>query len=94
MNTKKGEKDEEVWGKAFGGKGSGIITTSWLFYNGLLSTNNRLFSKAGVLAMENEAAVLFVIDSVGGLRLAASWLQTAPASSSWVQGNLTIIQSG
>lgn len=47
---------------------TGVITTSGLFYTGLLPTNNRLFSKAGVLAMENEAAVLFVIASVRGIK--------------------------
>lgn len=47
---------------------TGIITTSGLFYKGLLPTNNRLFSEAGVLAMENEAAVLFVIASVRGIK--------------------------
>lgn len=47
---------------------TGIITTSGLFYQGLLPTNNRLFSDAGVLAMENEASVLFVIASVRGIK--------------------------
>lgn len=47
---------------------TGIITTSGLFYSGLLPTNNRLFAKAGVLAMENEASVLFVIASVRGIK--------------------------
>ena len=47
---------------------SGIITTSGLFYQGLLPTNNRLFQEAGVLAMENEASVLFTIASVRGIK--------------------------
>ena len=47
---------------------TGIITTSGLFYTGLMPTNNRLFSEAGVLAMENEASVLFVIASVRGIK--------------------------
>lgn len=47
---------------------TGIITSSGLFYPGLVPTNNRLFSEAGVLAMENEASVLFVIASVRGIK--------------------------
>ena len=47
---------------------TGIITTSGLFYTGLMPTNNRLFSEAGVLAMEIEASVLFVIASVRGIK--------------------------
>lgn len=47
---------------------SGIITTSGLFYPGMIPSNNRLLSEAGVLAMENEASVLFVIASVRGIK--------------------------
>ena len=47
---------------------SGIITTSGLLYSGVLPTNNRTLAKAGVLAMENEASVLFTIASVRGIK--------------------------
>lgn len=47
---------------------SGIITTSGLFYTGILPTNNRVLAQAGVLAMENEASVLFTIASVRGVK--------------------------
>lgn len=47
---------------------AGIITTSGLFYKGLLETNNKLYREAGVLAMENEASVLFTIASVRGIK--------------------------
>lgn len=40
---------------------TGIITTSGIFYKEHMPTNNILFSQAGVLAMENEASVLFVV---------------------------------
>ena len=46
----------------------GIITTSGLLYKGLLETNNKLYREAGVLAMENEASVLFTIASVRGIK--------------------------
>lgn len=47
---------------------TGIITTSGLFYKGILPTNNRIMAEAGVLAMENEASVLFTIASVRGIK--------------------------
>ncbi len=47
---------------------SGIITTSGLFYTGILPTNNRVLAQAGVLAMENEASVLLTIASVRGVK--------------------------
>lgn len=47
---------------------TGIITTAALFYPELLESNNRLLGKAGVLAMENEASVLFTIASLHGVK--------------------------
>lgn len=46
----------------------GLITTWGLFYPELLESNNRLYAKAGVLAMENEASVLFTICSLHGVK--------------------------
>lgn len=47
---------------------TGIITTSGVFYPGLVASNNRVMAKAGVLAMENEASVLFVIASLNNVK--------------------------
>ena len=47
---------------------TGIISTSGVLYTGPLPTNNRLFAQSGVLAMENEAATMFVICSLRGAK--------------------------
>jgi uridine phosphorylase len=57
----------------------GIIVTQALFYPGLLEGNLTLYAKAGVLAMENEAAGLFVAASLHGVKAAAILTVDAPA---------------
>ncbi len=47
---------------------TGIITTSGVFYPGQVPSNNQVFADAGVLAMENEAAVLFVIAALNNVK--------------------------
>lgn len=47
---------------------TGLVTTSGIFYTGLLETNNKIMRDAGVLAMENEASVLFVIAALRGIK--------------------------
>jgi len=47
---------------------TGIITTSGIFYPGMIPTNNHLYAEAGVLAMENEASVLFVISTLHNVK--------------------------
>ena len=46
----------------------GIITTWGPFYAGYMPSPNVLYSKVGVLAMENEASSLFVISSLRGVK--------------------------
>lgn len=46
----------------------GIIMTNALFYAGLTESNVKLYAKAGVKAMENEAAPLFVLGSRYGIK--------------------------
>lgn len=47
---------------------TGMVTTGGLFYPELLETPNKLLAKAGVLAFENEASVLFVICSLKNVK--------------------------
>lgn len=47
---------------------TGIITTSGIFYKGLLPSNNKVLAQAGVIAMENEASVLFVVGAMHGIK--------------------------
>ncbi|MDO4328804.1 MAG: nucleoside phosphorylase [Lachnospiraceae bacterium] len=58
---------------------SGIILTQALFYPGLLESKILLYRKAGVLAMENEAAGLFVVASLHGIKAGAILAADAPA---------------
>lgn len=46
----------------------GIILTQALFYPGLLESTVKLYSKAGIKAMENEAASLLVVASLHGIK--------------------------
>lgn len=46
----------------------GIISTWGVLYPGIIPSNNRVLAEAGVLAMENEASVLFVICSLHGVK--------------------------
>lgn len=46
----------------------GLVTTGGIFYKGLLPTNLEIFSKANVLAYENEASVLFVICGIHNVK--------------------------
>jgi len=47
---------------------TGIIVTEGVFYDGKLGNSNSLWASAGVLAVEMEASVLFVIASIRGIR--------------------------
>jgi len=47
---------------------SGIIVTEGAFYDGVMGNNNALWAKTGLLAVEMEASVLFVIASLRGIR--------------------------
>jgi len=47
---------------------TGLIVTEGCFYDGLIGNTNELYKKAGVLAVEMEASVLFVIASLRGIR--------------------------
>jgi len=47
---------------------TGIIVTEGVFYDGLIGNTNTLYAKAGALAVEMEASVLFVIASIRGIR--------------------------
>src|SRR5699024_4878266 len=46
----------------------GIILTQALFYASLLESKVKLYAKAGVKAMENEAASLLVVSSLHGVK--------------------------
>lgn len=50
---------------------AGIVLTQALFYPSLLESTVKLYSKAGVLAMENEVASLFVVASLHGVKAGA-----------------------
>lgn len=58
---------------------SGIILTQALFYPGLLKSMVGLYSKAGVLAMENEAAGLLVVAGLHGVQAGVILAADAPA---------------
>ena len=58
---------------------SGIILTQALFYPGLLESTVRLYMKAGVIAMENEAAGLLVVASLHGVKAGVVLAADAPA---------------
>lgn len=58
---------------------SGIILTQALFYPGLLESKVSLYQKAGVLAMENEAAGLLVVAGLHGIKAGAILAADAPA---------------
>lgn len=47
---------------------TGMFTTGGVFYPGVIPSNNRIMQKAGVLAYENEASVLFVICGLHGVK--------------------------
>jgi len=47
---------------------TGIIATEGVFYDGMMGNTNELYAKAGVLAVEMEAATMFVIASLRGIR--------------------------
>lgn len=47
---------------------TGVITTWGLLYPELMQSNNRILAEAGVLAMENEASVLFTISALKGIK--------------------------
>lgn len=49
----------------------GIVLTQALFYPGYLESKVKLYAKAGVVAMENEAASLFVVSSLHGMKAGA-----------------------
>jgi uridine phosphorylase len=51
--------------------GEGIIVTEGPFYGGVIEGKNELWSRAGVLAVEMEISVLFVIASLRGIRAGA-----------------------
>lgn len=58
---------------------TGIILTQALFYPGLLESRVKLYQKAGVLAMENEAAGLLVVAGLHGIKAGAILAADAPA---------------
>lgn len=58
---------------------SGIILTQALFYPGLLESTVRLYMKAGVIAMENEAAGLLVVCGLNGVKAGVILAVDAPA---------------
>lgn len=58
---------------------TGIILTQALFYPGLLESKVRLYMKAGVIAMENEAAGLLVVASLNGVKAGVILAADAPA---------------
>jgi len=47
---------------------TGIIVTEGVFYDGMIGNTNELYAKAGCLAVEMEASVLFVIAALRGVR--------------------------
>lgn len=47
---------------------TGLYVTGGAFYPGVLPTNNRTLQKAGAIAYENEAAMLFVICGMHGVK--------------------------
>lgn len=48
--------------------GTGVVLTEALFYDGPLGNNNQFWAKCGVLAVEMEASVLFVLASIRGIK--------------------------
>lgn len=57
----------------------GIVLTSALFYASFLPSHTKLFSEAGVLALENEVAGLLVVASSHGTKAGAILTVDAPA---------------
>jgi len=57
----------------------GIILTQALFYPSLLESKVKLYTKAGVKAMENEAASLLVVASLHGIKAGAIFAADAKA---------------
>jgi uridine phosphorylase len=57
----------------------GMILTQALFYPGLLESKVKLYAKAGVKAMENEAAGLFVTAALNGVKAGVIVAADAPA---------------
>lgn len=57
----------------------GVILTQALFYPGFLESTVKLYAKAGVKAMENEAASLLVVSSLHGVKAGAILAVDAPA---------------
>lgn len=57
----------------------GIVQTSALFYGSFLPSNTRLYAQAGVVALENEVAGLFVVSSSHGIKAGAILTVDAPA---------------
>lgn len=58
---------------------TGIITTWGVLYPGMIESPNRTMKKAGVLAMENEASVLFVIAALRGAKAGCIIAADGPA---------------
>lgn len=57
----------------------GIVLTQALFYPGFLESTVKLYARAGVVAMENEAASLLVVSSLHGVKAGAILAVDAPA---------------
>ncbi len=58
---------------------SGIVLTQALFYASFLESTVKLYSKAGVKAMENEVSSLLVVSSLNGVKAGAILTADAPA---------------
>lgn len=57
----------------------GVILTQALFYPSLLESTVKLYAKAGVKAMENEAAGLLVVAALNGIKAGVILAADAPA---------------
>ncbi len=57
----------------------GIILTQALFFPELLESTVKLYARAGVVAMENEAASLLVVSSLHGVKAGVILAVDAPA---------------
>ena len=57
----------------------GLLLTQALFFPGFLESTVKLYAKAGVKAMENEAASLLVVSSLHGVKAGAIVAVDAPA---------------
>lgn len=58
---------------------TGMVLTQALFYASFLESTVKLYSKAGVLAMENEVSSLLVVSSLHGVKAGAILTADAPA---------------